>query len=273
MIDILLATYNGEKFLKEQIESILSQTCGNWKLLIRDDGSNDNTIDIINAFSQRYPDKIELIKDADGNIGPAQNFSRLLQNSTGQYVMFCDQDDVWLPKKIETTLNKIKETENIYPNIPLLVHTDLKVVDADLNTIAESFWSYNKIDPERDSIPERIIYRNTVTGCTAMINKKAKQIAAPIPKFVRLHDWWIALNVAKYGRIFYISEPAVLYRQHRENVIGAASKPLLRSLFGKLTTFPRRFINDYKTIKQIFPKANPVIILLKNIQISIFRRI
>jgi hypothetical protein len=106
-----------------------------------------------------------------------------------------------------------------------------------------------------------------------MINKKAKQIAAPIPKFVRLHDWWIALNVAKYGRIFYISEPAVLYRQHRENVIGAASKPLVRCLFGKLTTFPRRFIKDYKTVKSIYPAAGFFALLSKNISQSLKQRL
>jgi glycosyltransferase involved in cell wall biosynthesis len=273
MIDILLAAYNGERFLKEQIDSILLQTCKDWKLLIRDDGSNDNTMNIINDFILRFPNKIGLIKDNYGNLGAAQNFSKLLEKSQSEYIMFCDQDDVWLPEKIALTLNKIKTEEQNYPDTPLLVHTDLKVVDENLTVIAESFWSYNKIDPKDGQVLKKIIYRNVVTGCTAMINRRVKQLITPIPRQVRLHDWWAAMNVAKYGKIFNIPKATVLYRQHSQQAIGAKKEPMTPSVFiRKLKKFFREFSNDYKTIKQIYPPTNIIIFFLNCLNLSIQRR-
>jgi glycosyltransferase involved in cell wall biosynthesis len=273
MIDILLATYCGERFLKEQIESVLSQTCGGWRLLVRDDGSNDTTIDIIRDYTGRFPERIKLISDNLGNLGVAQNFGRLLEVSDAEYIMFCDQDDVWLPGKIELTLQAMKEAEKKYPDTPLLVHTDLKITDTDLNIAADSFWRCAKIEPETGGELRKIIYRNVVTGCTMMINRLAKRAAVPIPPEARIHDWWIAMNAAKYGKIVSVRSPTVLYRQHSGNVIGAAQKAMTISRFIEQTKkFSRKFLSDYRLVKMVYPRVNPILLLLSYLSQSINRR-
>jgi glycosyltransferase involved in cell wall biosynthesis len=274
MIDILLATYNGEKYLAEQIDSILLQTCKDWKLIIRDDGSGDNTVGIINDYLSRCPERIELIKDDLGNIGPAQNFSRLLENSKSEYIMFCDQDDVWLPEKIELTLNKMKEAENLCHDTPLLIHTDLTIVDADLMEIADSLWAYCKINPDTGRDLSKIIYRNIATGCTIMMNRHAKRLISPIPEYAGLHDWWAAMNVSKYGKIFNIPRATVLYRQHSQQVIGAKKESMTPAVFiRKLKRFIRNYSNEYKTIKQIYPSANLMTFFISCFRNSIRRRL
>jgi glycosyltransferase involved in cell wall biosynthesis len=274
MIDILLATYNGEKYLNQQIDSIITQTYKDWQLLIRDDLSTDNTVNIIKNHTCKYPDKIRPIEDNKGHLGLAQNFGALLELALSEYIMFCDQDDIWLPNKIELTLNTMKAAGQTWPNTPLLVHTDLKVVDETLNPIAESFWKLHRISPESDCQLKKIIYRNIVTGCTVMINKKAKEISMPFPPEARIHDWWIALNVVKYGKIIHIAMPTVLYRQHIANLIGAK-----KSLKEDMLLLPQKFmrakrflLSDYRMAKKIAPDIGLAQWLLKNIAISFGRR-
>ena len=274
MLDILLATYNGEKYLTQQIDSIITQTYKDWQLLIRDDLSTDNTVNIIKNYTCKYPDKIRLIEDNKRHLGLAQNFGTLLELAQSEYIMFCDQDDIWLPNKIELTLNTMKAAGQTWPNTPLLVHTDLKVVDETLMPIAESFWKLHRISPESDCQLKKIIYRNIVTGCTVMINKKAKEISMPFPPEARIHDWWIALNVVKYGKIIHIAMPTVLYRQHIANLIGAK-----KSLKEDMLLLPQKFmrakrflLSDYRMAKKIAPDIGLAQWLLKNIAISFGRR-
>jgi len=222
VINILLAAYNGENYITEQIHSILKQTYTNWILIIRDDGSSDRTIEIIKLFIERYPEKIKLIKDNLGNLGVRQNFTKLLEYSDADYIMFSDQDDVWLPHKIEITLKKVKELEKIHGSeVPLLLHTDLKVTDRNLKVFSDSYWKYQKINPSKGKYLNRLLIQNTITGCTAMINKKLKDLAIPIPEASIMHDWWLALVSLAFGKIDFIRESTILYRQHGRNDIGA----------------------------------------------------
>jgi len=271
MIDILLATYNGEKYLKQQIDSILAQSNRDWQLSIRDDGSSDDTVKIIKDYVAKYSDKIRLIEDSSGRLGPALNFGKLLEQAAGNYVMFSDQDDIWLPNKIDLTLNAMRASEKNYPNMPLLVHTDLKVVDAELKPIADSLWNHNKICPDTGNDLKKLIYRNVVTGCAAMINRKAVEISIPIPPQARLHDWWIALNVAKYGKIIYISTPTVLYRQHSQNIIGAkkTGRTNLAGLIRKLQQFKKQLSTDYQMIKKVYPPAKKSLLIAHRICLTI----
>lgn len=274
MIDILLATYNGEKYLNQQIDSIIAQTHKNWQLLIRDDLSSDNTVKTIKNYTCKYPDKIRLIEDNKGHLGLAQNFGALLESAQSEFIMFCDQDDVWLPNKIELTLNAMKAAEQNCPNKPILVHTDLKVVDETLNPVAESFWKLHRISPESDCRLKKIIYRNIVTGCTVMINKKAKEISMPFPPEVNIHDWWIALNAAKYGKIIHIATPTVLYRQHAANIIGAKKYNKLSVVFSSKTINDiKRLFSDYRLTKKVCPSASFIVLLLTNIRLTITRRL
>lgn len=224
MIDILLATYNGEKYIKEQLDSLFSQTYEDFKILVRDDVSTDDTVLIVKKFESIYPNKIKLIQDEFGKLGSGKSFMKLLEYSDSEYIMFCDQDDVWLRDKIELSLNKLKEIEKESEyDIPLLVFTDLHVVDERLNLIENSFWNYQKLIPNTAKDWKKLVAQNVITGCTIMINKQAKVVSLPFVLDIMIHDQWIGVNVAKYGKIEYIKNKTILYRQHSNNVAGAYS--------------------------------------------------
>jgi len=267
MIDILLATYNGQAYLREQIDSILAQSNQDWRLLIRDDGSDDGTVSIIKDYVARYSDRITLIEDSGCHLGASLNFQRLLENSIAEYIMFSDQDDVWLPQKIEVTLNLMKATEKDYPNKPIMVHSDLIVVDANLKKIADSLWTHQKIWPSKDDDLSRIISQNVATGCTIMINRKAKKVSLPIPKESIMYDWWIAIKVAERGKIVHIPDQLVLYRQHPDNLVGAKKPPKrnIRAYLGRFLSLKQRILNHYKMVKKYDPNATLWLVVLKKV--------
>ncbi len=247
LIGILMATYNGEKYISEQIDSILNQTYKNWQLLIHDDGSSDRTVEIVKEYIKTYPEKILLIEDGIKCGGAKENFAHLMQtvkdNFSFDYIMFSDQDDVWLPNKIEVSLKKIKQLEIKWgKDIPLLVYTDLKVVDKNLKLINKSLWKYQKVDPSHNTL-NRILLQNIVTGCTMLINRKALDLSLPIPEKAVMHDWWIALVVSVFGKMDYLNIPTVLYRQHGRNDIGAKNWGYFEAL---KRIFKREEINKFK---------------------------
>lgn len=220
-ISILLSAYNGELYLRDQIDSILSQTMDNWVLYIRDDGSTDATNKIIDEYVQNFPNKIKSISDKLGNLRSAASFMQILSVVESDYYMFCDQDDVWLPFKIENTYLKIKELESNNPNKSALVFTDLFVVDSNLKPINSSMWNYSNINPDNAKDLYKTTCLSSVTGCTIMFNNHLKNKVLPYPKSARMHDWWITLNAIHYGVVDYINLPTIKYRQHNNNVLGA----------------------------------------------------
>jgi len=266
-IDILLATYNGQAYLKDQIDSILAQSCQDWQLLIRDDGSIDDTINVIEDYQRQYPDKIKIITDSVNHLGAKLNFGELLKHTQSDYIMFCDQDDVWLPQKIDVTLNAMRMAEKSYPNKPIMVHSDSIVVNANLKKIADSKWAYEKIWPRKDDDLNRIVLQNVATGCTIMINRKAKNVSLPIPKDAIMHDWWIALKVAEHGKIIYTPDKLVLYRQHSNNLVGAkeATKWNIRAFLGRLVSLKQRIMNYYKMVKVHDPHIRLWQVVLKKV--------
>lgn len=217
-IAILLSTYNGSKYLKNQLDSLMAQTYKDFEIIVRDDGSSDNTIDILTAYNMK-------ILEENHNLGAKRSFSELLsyaiKHNEAQYFMFCDQDDVWNKDKIEKTYHKMKELEKIYSkNMPLLVHSDLKVVDNKIEVISQSFWKYQSIDPNKQKLSDFIV-NNNITGCTMMINRSLAKKVKTIPKEAIMHDWWVAMVVSTFGKIDYLNESLILYRQHGSNDTGA----------------------------------------------------
>ena len=230
LIDILLATWNGERYLPEQIESLLAQTFSDWRLLARDDGSTDGTMNILRRYAALHPERITIVEDSDAGLGACGNFARLMEHSNAEYVMFCDQDDVWLPEKIERCLNAMRKMEKeLKSGKPALVHCDLRVVDRELEMIAPSFWHYQKLNPVKGRFLNRLLIQNVVTGCAAMLNRPLARLAMPIPANARMHDWWIALVASAFGKVGYLPESLVLYRQHGGNTLGAKGWSLLTS--------------------------------------------
>ena len=220
-IAILMATYNGEKYLREQIDSILSQTYRDWHLFIHDDGSEDGTIVILKEYKDKHPTRITIM-DYPLQGGACRNFLGMLERVEADYYMFCDQDDVWLPKKIEMSLRAMYEMEKEYKGIPIIVNTDLMVVDNNLGMIAHSFWEYEGIYPEfiRGYYDNAAV--NSVTGCTMLFNSKVKELMPNPSKNTLMHDTWLTLSTyANYGKVVYLQERTVNYRQHGSNVLGA----------------------------------------------------
>ena len=215
-IDVLMATYNGEKYVREQIDSILNQTYQNIELYISDDGSTDTTKQILNEYEKQ--DSRVHVFHQEKNLGYISNFGFLMQQVQSEYYMFADQDDVWLKDKIEHTFQKMKEKGAD------LVYTDLRVVDQDLHELYPSFWDYLKIRKkvEYDDLRSEYLY-NCVTGCTILTKKKFIDQILPLPTKSEYmpHDYWVSLVVALHGKIAHLDEKTILYRQHGNNLIGS----------------------------------------------------
>ena len=194
MIDILLATFGGGRYVKDQLDSILHQSVQDVCLLIQDDGSTDETPDILAAYAAQHPGKVRLVSGPAHEKSPKGNFMSLLQESGSDYIMFSDQDDVWDEDKASLTLSRMREGEARYgAACPLLVHTDLRVADADLKIIAPSFLRYQKLDG--NPALSRLLAQNSVTGCTMMLNRPLAELLKQAPaEDMLMHDWWAALR-------------------------------------------------------------------------------
>lgn len=222
-VDILMATCNGARFLEEQVASILDQTHGDLHLRIKDDASDDTTPELLIELKNRHPERITLEPGSETRLGAATNFGSLLDQTTATYIMFADQDDVWLPEKVSKTLSLMKALEAKHGrHTPVLVHTDLRVVSEDLTLIDDSLWTYQNLVQERLTSLNRLLVQNGITGCTVMMNAAlATRCAGGVPRSAIMHDWWIGLVAAAFGVVGFLPEGTLLYRQHGRNNTGA----------------------------------------------------
>jgi len=232
MTDILLATYNSSEYLPAQIDSILRQDNQDWRLLIRDGGSTDNTRQTIADYCKKYPDKINQLP-FEGRAAACENFSALLDAATAPYIMFADHDDVWLPDKVTRTLSEMTIAENAYgAATPLLVFTDMLVADNEMHVLSKSYFKYQNLNPRKTSL-NHLLVQNIPSGCTMLINRALANLARPVSSAAVMHDHWLALTAAAFGQIIYLDAPTIMYRQHPHNVFGA-SKYGMKYLLGKV---------------------------------------
>lgn len=218
LVEIILPTYNGEKFIKQQIESILDQSYSNIKIYIRDDGSSDSTTRIINEL-YKIDNRITLYDDALGNLGIVKNVEYLLNKTHSNYIMFSDQDDVWFPNKVGLMLSAMLDYERIYgENIPLLIHSDCFVTNMDLKIIGKlkgnAPFKYGLVNS---------LFKYHVQGASSMINRSLVKEILPFIDKVYLHDRYMHLITEVKGKRFYISTPLMYYRQHSNNLVGSNS--------------------------------------------------
>lgn len=224
-ITILLSTYNGGKYLAEQLNSIIVQCYQRWELFIRDDGSTDDTVSIIQQYCKK-DSRLKLIEDDLGNIGPKKSFSKLMCDALcadACYFAFCDQDDVWVSNKLEVMLDvllKQEEKEGLIK--PVLVYSDLKCVDQNLKMLVPSFVRKKGL-LEKNSLKD-LLFQNAVTGCATLFNRQLLEIASPVPEAMTYHDWWLALVCSWAGEVIYYDQPLLLYRRHDGNVTGQSVK-------------------------------------------------
>lgn len=222
-ISVALCSFNGEKYIEEQLKSIITQTSRPDEIVIVDDVSEDSTPDIVSSFTNSCPVKVTFTRN-ERRLGPVKNFEKAINIASGDYVFLSDQDDLWIPEKIEKTLALIQkvETEKGKDN-PILAHSDLRVVNEQLQVINPSYMHHKKISHRSTYQLEALLVQNFVTGCTVCINKKMKEIALPFPEKAMMHDWWLALLACALGQIVFHPEPLILYRQHGHNVVGAVN--------------------------------------------------
>lgn len=236
-IDILLATFNGEKYVREQIESILNQSYKNIKLIISDDHSTDKTQEILKEYSKKDK-RIELYLQ-EKNLGVVKNIEFLLKKVESPYYMLADQDDYWMPKKAEKTLEKLKKEKAD------LAFGDLEVVNEKLETIHKSFNDYmlltRKIKKYINSYKLNYLY-NCVTGCTILAKKETIQKILPLPTMSKrvIHDHWMGLMVSLDGKLAYVEEKYIKYRQHGNNQVGTQK---ISHGFEKMEQVRELFIN------------------------------
>lgn len=224
MVDIILPTYNGEKYLDEQLRSIIRQTFQDFHLIIRDDGSSDRTVQIVEKYRNRFPDKITVLYDEAGNLGISNNVMTALKYSKAPYIMLSDQDDVWRPWKVEALLHEIQEKERKYSDKPILIASDSVVVDDTLCMIAPSFMAYSGLDIMRLRF-SNLLQKNIIQGSSCIFNRKLLLKALKgYPITGMYHDAWLGLVGSAFGRVFFCNKKLMLYRQHSRNAVGAQPK-------------------------------------------------
>ncbi|MCW2119415.1 glycosyltransferase family 2 protein [Flavobacterium sp. 7A] len=247
-VDILLATYNGAKYVEAQIHSIISQSHKDWRLVIHDDGSKDNTVTIIKKFSA-VDSRIMLVDDgvSFGNAG--QNFMYLLQFSSADYIMFCDQDDIWFDNKLDVLYQEIKNKE-----FPCAVYCNADAYDGS-KVVSKNITLFH-----RSTLENSLFLNSGVQGCSLMFNRKLLNCLKEFPNYVYMHDHLITIASVTFGKLFHIDDSLMLYRQHDSNVTGNINNSLLSRM--KQFLFTRNSVIDkkhYEANLSFFEKYSPVI--------------
>ncbi len=248
LISIAMTTYNGEKFLKEQLNSIINQTYKNLEIIICDDCSTDNTINIINEYKEK-DERIQLYVN-EKNLGFSKNFEKAISLCKGEYIALADQDDIWKLNKIELMVTNIEKATLIYGNEEL--------IDENNNLIARSFFEATEYIPGEDNY-KKFFVDCCIYGHNMMFKREIVNNILPIP--LKFYDVWISLIAAKKGKIKYLDNIVGSYRQHLQSVSGIVRKK--RSLFEKVfypidwetyKKWNKDRIERLKIFKRLFPE-------------------
>ena len=225
-VNIILASYNGSKYIKEQLDSLMNSSYRDFRVFVCDDCSTDDTCDIVEEYVEAYPGKVFLNRN-ERNMGSTLSFltnlKRVSEASPANYYMFCDQDDVWLSDKISLAVRQMRRIEARRGAVlPVLVFNDAIIVDDDLNFISRSFYRTNKLKVRKNKF-SRMLIENKCIGCTTMMNDALVRLLDETGPEIRYHDWWMALIASAFGVVRYNRTPVILYRQHGDNQVGQSS--------------------------------------------------
>lgn len=250
MITVLMAAYNGQDYIKEQIESILNQSYTDWELVIQDDFSTDDTLSIAKEYAIKYPEKIKVFRSEINSGSAKNNFFSMLKYAKSDYVMFSDDDDIWLRDKMRLAINHMKELEvKNGKDKPLLVHSDVAVADKDLNVLCDSIYTYQNMRSARNKL-NNLLVQNIVVGNTMMVNNTLLDSLKSIPQNALMHDWWFALIACAFGEIGFVDKATVLYRQHEQNDVGAKETNKLSVNIKRKDKLRESLVNTYKQAEE-----------------------
>lgn len=263
---IVLATWNGQAYVAEQIESILQQTESNWTLLIRDDGSDDSTLSIVADYCHQ-DSRVELLDDKLGRLGPNGNFSQLMQAALDRfadYVFVADQDDVWHPEKLAEQLKLMSQAEReAGGQVPALVYTDLAVANEALEVFRPSFNEFTKPPAAGHAFLSAMLERNYVPGCSILANRKLLQLSMPFPNTGIMYDHWLTLCAAACGQVHCVPQPMLKYRRHNDTVTPTGTSP---SIVARLCRLARSlFVSESAALHRMHGRVNAVRLLLDRV--------
>lgn len=216
-ISVCIATYNGEKYIIEQLISIMNQLSDSDEIIISDDGSSDRTLELIESIDDK---RIHLFNN-EGAKSPIKNFENSLIHASGDFIFLCDQDDVWMPNKVSSCLKVLKCCD-------LVLH-DAYIVDVELQIISDSLFEVRK--SHKGFINN--LYKNSYVGCCMAFRRNIMLKTLPFPSNIAMHDMWIGLNAELYGKIEFIADKLILYRRHENNAsitIGVSDKNIYQKI-------------------------------------------
>lgn len=254
LVTIIIATYNGELYLIEQLESLLNQSFKDYQILIADDASTDNTFNILKEYAEIYHN-INIIQN-EKQLGFVTNFEKLLISSETKYIAFCDQDDIWHHNKLEKAINSL---ENIgRDDTPLLFHSDLRVVNGEKKILFNSFFQMRGYSFSNNRSVDIMLGRSGIMGNSMVINKVLKDKVLPFPKELVVHDYWIALVNELFGQRITLDEPLLDYRIHDSNCSNSIKKitenKLLKYFFDRKLKLPYHEIKRELVIQNLLER-------------------
>lgn len=250
LISIAMTTYNGEKYLREQLDSIFNQTYKNIEVIVTDDCSTDTTVRILEEYSKKYNLKYYINEE---NLGFIKNFEKAISLCNGEYIALSDQDDIWLPEKIQTLYDEIEDN--------LLIASNARLINENNVLIKESYRDYNYTLHSRKDFKHIMLFTNCIQGSTAFFRKDLIKKAMPFPDNV-FHDWWLGYCAANEDRLKYINKSLIDYRIHRYNTSELQFKSVLKKTAALF--FNKKVRNIYK--KDCLQKMGIMEAILNNLQ-------
>ena len=258
---VLISSYNGEKYIRALLDSLVNQTNNKFDIYIRDDGSTDSTIKIL---EDEYSNRVKLIKG--DNIGSKASFYELVSLADNyEYYMFCDQDEIWEKYKVEVSLQALNDLDN---SKPAMIYSDSLVVDSDLNVISDSFIKYQKLPPKIVNNWKNLVAQNVVQGCTICFNQETRKLFLDRKTDIVHHDHLVAVLTAKNGQVKYINKALVKYRQHTGNVLGSLNFNL-RYVFNKILKI-KDFFEQERQVAEFY-EYSLLPLLIRKFFIGIYR--
>ena len=254
---VLLTTCNGSRYLPSLLDSLRSQTDPDFTVLVQDDGSEDDTVSQLTDFCAKDP-RFSFGTEQGRHLGAAGNFLSLIRQTDADYTLLCDQDDLWEDNKIAVLKKAMKDMEDEYgADTPLLVHSDCSLINGKGDPVGDSFFRHQGWDPKAVTLPPLLV-QNNVTGCTLIMNAPLRMLISSHAraKDLFMHDWFIALTAASFGKIGFVGQALTRYRQHGGNTVGASAQPLVKrglAALGRRHEAKRRILLTY-THTKVFNK-------------------